>query len=395
MRPTESRDREFGPRSGTMHIRRLVDADLPHLVPLHRSAFGAESTLPDSILVRHLREVFLEGPWARSNAPDSLVCVDSDQKIVGFVGVFRSQWVLDGAPCSVAVTSQVMADRDRAAPTAIMNMLRRVMGMYDLVISDGASDAIRQIWNVIGGETLIVPSLEWVRPLRPTRTMSDIFLSRAGAFSRLRPIVSCATLVPDALAARVRPNCFDKPINGLHEESLDDAAFAEHRRAIAERYRLAPRYSDNELAWLLRQIGRRRVHGDVRAVLLKGDDGGVQGWYLYHWRRHSNARVVELQCLRSSREKVLRHLFRDAWLHGATAVTGSARQDLIPQLSDMWCYFRGGAPWTLAFSQRADVRLALQSGESWFSRLDSEDWMQFLGETPSPGQPDLDQTRRS
>jgi hypothetical protein len=92
--------------------------------------------------------------------------------------------------------------------------------------------------------------------------------------------------------------------------------------------------------------------------------------------RHES-QVLQLAARPGAQGLVLSHLKRDAWDHGATAVTGRLDPSLLPALEAERACFRHGQPWTLSYSRRPEVLRAIERGKAFVSRLDGEWWLSF------------------
>lgn len=357
-------------------IRSLRIDDIPDLVRIHRRAFARESNLDAADLAAEFRTVFLENPWTDGHVP-SLVYEGHHGRPGAFLGVFVVPWRFEGLACSVAITSQLMVDPEEADATTAIRLLRKVFaGGYDIVLTDGATGRVRDIWDRLGGDTLWTSSMQWVRPLRPLA-----HLVQAGG-QRLPPalarLLRLATKLPDMLAARLRPNRFQSPLPEMQSEELTVESLRDAWRHVEPEAALGPDYDDVGLQWLFDRFAERRRHGRLRGVLLRDSKGQPVGWYLYYRYPGQAAHVIQVSARPAQTEAVFRHLFRDAWAGGATALVGQLEARHIPALAELWCYFRRGT-WCLVFSPRSELREALHSGAARLTRFDGEFWMRFIG----------------
>jgi len=117
---------------------------------------------------------------------------------------------------------------------------------------------------------------------------------------------------------------------------------------------------------------RMHSHAEFRKVVVRDDHLKILGWYIYYVKPGAVSQVVQIGGERKFTGDVLDHLFYDAWRHGAIAVHGVVRSDLIPDFWEKNCFFTCRGGWTLAHSRRPELLELLDRGDAFLSRLDGE-----------------------
>ena len=98
-------------------IRPFTSDDIARVAALYQSTFSGAGRAPSPALARCLGAFYLEGPGADSDIP-SLVHVDDDGVISGFVGVNTVPMTIDGRPVRAAFAGALMVGEPRRDPLA-------------------------------------------------------------------------------------------------------------------------------------------------------------------------------------------------------------------------------------------------------------------------------------
>jgi hypothetical protein len=264
-------------------IRPLTRADLEPAAQLFQRVMngGRDGHAPE--VQRFLESTLFESPWADPDLP-CLAAVDDEGRLAGWVGVGLRRMRLGTRPVRLVVCSNLVVDaefRDLAVGAQLLKSL--LSGPQDATISDTPSEAVRRIWLLLGGESVAVGSIHWVRLLQPwaiaLQLLADHRLDgRSPALARRAAhLLDRGTLL--AAGGRLRP-ALESPT----EEPLDPDALLEHLDAVTARRALAPAYDRRYLEWLFAEMARAERKGRVVARLVRTETGSVAGWYVYSLR---------------------------------------------------------------------------------------------------------------
>jgi hypothetical protein len=92
------------------------------------------------------------------------------------------------------------------------------------------------------------------------------------------------------------------------------------------------------------------------------------------------SKVLQVHAHEDAERAVLDHLFQHAWRRGATAIEGRMEPRLARMLGQRHCLFHSTNAFALIHSRDAELLAALARGDAFFSRLEGEWWMRFVGE---------------
>ncbi|MEJ7894871.1 MAG: hypothetical protein WKF94_19725 [Solirubrobacteraceae bacterium] len=359
-------------------IRALVPADLERAVAVFDARLGSGRGRAEPAVVAFFSRTVFEDPWADPELP-SLVAEDDDGRIVGFMTISARRMRLASRPVRLAVCANlcVTPEAERRA-TGIRLMQRALQGPQDMAVSDSASDGARRMWMRLGGTTLPVSAIEWVRVFAPWRTgaqRAEARLSRP----RARRALGCAAAALDRATVIAAPGLLVAPPSATGgEEPLTPRALVEALPAVADRVALRPDYDEAYAAWLLGELARVPARGELVARLVRrsgspsGGPGRIAGWYVYHLHAGRRCDVLTVAAPNESDvELVVDHLFAHAQRHGAAALRGRLEPRLVNAVTRRRCLLRHGGP-ALLHTHDGELARAVLAGDALLTRLEGE-----------------------
>ncbi len=357
-------------------LRELTEEDLPAIVGLFERVYPERRWPSRADCEQYFREIFFANPWRDLELPSWVA--EERGAMVGFAGVLPRRMLFGSRPLRVAVGSQFMVHPEWRHSLVALQLLKRVLsGPQDMFVTDGANEHIKRLWLAVGATIPMLQNLEWTRLLRPTRYALALLERRGRSALHFAARGPCA--LADAMAARVRPNHFDREDDALADEALDAGGMLRYLPEVADGgYPLRSHYDRDSLAWVLGEAARKLRHGRLRARAVI-ERGRVLGWFLYYACPGAINEVLQVAACNGGYDRVLRRLFRDAWRQGATAIRGRLDPLHLEQLSDRHCWMRREGAWTLVHSRHGDLLGALERGTAGISRLDGEWWQRFIG----------------
>lgn len=342
--------------SGPVRIRSLERDDLPQVAALYELVARSGSRSAPAGLAAHFGRTLLDHPWADPEIP-SLVSVEADGSISGFIGCHVRRYVFDGRPIRLACGGQLVTDPVARRRAIGFFLLREFLaGKHDLAITDTAVAATRVMWTRLGGELAHLQSIGWFRLLRPLPFAIDYLRSRGGVASGVL-----------AMRRSVRALASDGA-------SLEPAKLAEHLREVEDTFRLRPDYDARFVEWLFGEAASVRSRGTLVARDVRGQGGKTLGWYVYYLRRGGLSDVLQIVALPREVGRVVDDLFGHARRHGAALLRGRLEPTLVEALGGRRCAFRfNGA--ALIQARDREILRAIHSGEALLTRMDGEWWM--------------------
>jgi hypothetical protein len=354
-------------------IRPLARADVPEVAKLYELVVRSGRPDPPPGLAAYFERTLLDQPWADPGIP-SLVHTDAEGEIVAFQGSSVRRARFDGRPIRIACAGQLVAHPD-ARHHAVGALLVRAYlgGPQDLTITDGATDQMRRIWTLLGGEMAHLHCIAWTRVLRPWRFTAGRLVRARAHRSRSRRFLS--TTVLDAATTRLVKFLSPPSAPDTRAEPLTPSVLLEHLPLIADRLRLCVAYDQPYLEWLFGELAAVSTRGTLIAHLIR-EPGGERalGWYIYYLLPGGTSQLLQVAAADRDIGQVIDHLLHHAWEGGAAAVKGRVEPRLLEPLARRRCLmsFAGEA---LVHSRDQEILGAIASGRSLLTRLDGEWWM--------------------
>ena len=355
-------------------IRPLERADLPQVASLYEAISRSGSESAAEGLAGYFERTLLDHPWADPEIP-SLVYLDDDGRVKGFIGSHVRRLRLDGKPLRMACGGQLMSDpsvRNRAVGALLLR--RFFAGRQDLSMTDGATEATRRIWRGLGGSVGHLGSITWVR-LLDIGSAGQQALERFG-MGAWRPVARPALAGAQAVANRIPKLSLRVKDPSTQAEELTPQALLAHLPSILERRRLHPDYDERFLKWLFHEMGEVRSRGELTARLIRDPKGRVLGWYVAYLQRRGLSQVMQIVAKERDAESVLDHLFYDAQRAGVAALAGQFEPALFEALSQRRrrCFLHLSANF-LVHARNPEVLNPILQGQAMLTRMDGERWM--------------------
>jgi hypothetical protein len=323
----------------------------------------------------HLRDLFLHNPWMDEGIV-SRVFENTEGKLLGFFGAVPRRMSIQGETIRLAFGSNLVVDPESRASVTAMQLVRAFMkGTQDVSITDSANEMSRPLLRSLGFTIVPIYSLQWARPLRPSRYVLS-GLSRLNKKSRAIAMMGsmakpfCGLIDLAATTARLSPFRQSQPATS--DEDLDTETLLECLATIPAKHWLVPEYDRESLNWVLDFVAKRKVFGDLHKALVREKDGKIIGWYVYSIAPGAVGEVFQIGAESRSIGIVLDHLFYDAWKRGLVGIHGRVEPQFMQELTGKSCFFLRHGSWTMVNSNKPHLLNLFQSGTAFFSRLDGE-----------------------
>jgi hypothetical protein len=285
---------------------------------------------------------------------------------------------LRGKPIRAALASTIMVQNPKDHPLAGAGLLRAFLnGPQDLSMSDDANQTSVAMWKKLGGQSVPLESMEWLRVLRPAGFAVATAADRMPWARIARPVGSAI----DSFAIRLQRNPFrlkSRSTARSVELALDDESLIRHLREFAAAYSLGPAWDNDGLQWLLSQAAENRRHGNLVGIAVYGRSPTPLGCCLYYSRPLGVAHVLQVMSSPESAGIVVDSLLEHAQQNRCVAVRGRAHSRYIDALFSRGCFFfnRGSV---VVHSRRTDIIEAARSGDALMIGLAGEAWTRLAG----------------
>ncbi|MDX1387846.1 MAG: hypothetical protein R3344_01570 [Acidobacteriota bacterium] len=359
-------------------MRFFAEADIEQVAELHRRVFpGASVPTPPTLheYTAYFQDVFLSGPFP-GDGVRSLVYEDDDHAIVGFLGVLSTRVIADGRVLRAGVCSQFCVDPNHRGLVGPALIQQHFEGDQDLSFTDESNTATRKLWSWAGGETALLYSLHWTRPLRPARFVAAI-LGESPPINRLGFAVAPFTRLVDLALTRSPDSPFGHREPSASGVELDLKTMVENLPDLTRARALTPAYGLDPLRWFVRRASARKTEGVLRKLQVRNRSGKILGWYVYYAKRGDIGQVLQVLARPVAVGEVLDHLFDDAFSQGVVALHGQVDPASVQELSDRYCVFSRRGPWTLVHSRDPALMQSFHRGEAFLTRLDGEWCVRF------------------
>lgn len=356
-------------------FRACEPEDLPQVARLFAKVFrgGRQDAVP--AIERQLRDLLFSHPW-RDAELRSHVSFAADDSLNGFIGALPMRMEMNGRPIHAAIASSLMVNDPRQNSLVGARLLRTFLnGPQDLSYSDGSSPIAVGMWERLGGRVAAAYSFDWIRLLEPAQGACALLGGRTQM--ALRPL---ARALDYAIAAKGRWHPLAPTKLSATEADPGEKAFQSFIIRLAGQYKLKPRWSVEDMSWILRQASHNKSrYGPLVCKFACERDGVPVGCFLYYARPKGVALVLQTLAEPGRISEVIDTLFIDAREFGCLAVRGRTQPELIPPLQLRHCYFISRSS-SLPFKAKdRHVLAAIHSGDALLTGLSSESWTQLIG----------------
>lgn len=356
-------------------IRPMRRDEVDEVAAVYRFVDQSDWRIPAAELPTWLDRILFAHPWYDPEIP-SLVYVDDSGEILGFIGSHPRRMRFDEQPVRMAAAGPLIAHpKVRHLGVGAMLWRRYLTGPQELTITDGASEEMRQIFELIGGQLMHPSSIAWACVFRPWDYAGNRVLgANVHVRHRVKPWARRALPLLDAPTTRVIGRFRPPESPATTEELLTPKLLLEHLPRVTRSLRLVPDYDEPFLDWLFAELHHNRTWGSPQRVLVRGRGGHVLGWYVYFVLPEEGCQVIHLAAHDRHAGAVLDSLFAHAVEHGGAAVAGRVEAHIMAPLAHREAMFRFSAR-SLVHCRNADLLGAITSGHALLTRLEGEWWM--------------------
>ncbi len=355
-------------------VREFVEGDIPQAADLNWSVLRHGKGPAPPALRSYFNKLFLQNPWFDRSLP-SLVFEDDGKKIIGFLGVVPRNMALRGAPIRVTFGSNLVVHPKSRSTLAGLHLVKAYLeGKQDLSLTDSANELTARVQKGLGATTLLLESMHWARPLRPSHYVLDAFarLKKGKLSAALKYLGKPFCAIVDGAGVKIFSNDFHSGTSRLKGEVLSVETHLECLSVFTGKFALRPLYDLRSLSWLLDFMDEMQMFGRVRRLVLRNDQNEIVGWYIYYIKPGRVGEVVQIAGEKQYHRDILDHLFRDAWQRGAIGLHGRVDAQWLEDLSDKGCFFYRRGGWVQAHSRKPELVQLLQMGDAFLTRLDGE-----------------------
>ena len=352
-------------------IRALAADEIDEIAELYRFVDNSDWRIPPREVPVWLRRTLFDDPWADPEIP-TLVHVEDSGEITAFIASHVRRMRFDDRTIRLAAGGPLIVRPDARNRAVGPRLWRQYLdGPQELTITDGASDEMRQIFELIGGQLLHPSSLAWARVFAPFNFMGARLLHFHPRAKRASARLSAGL---DQVTAR-SIRYFRRPdAAATTTEPLTPSLMLAHLPAVTRSLRLFPDYDASYLNWVFAELHHNRTWGTPIKRLVRDRADRVLGWYVYFLLPGEGCQVVHVAAIARHAGDVLDSLFADAAARGGAGAQGRVEPALLAALARRGALFRYSAR-SLVHSSRPELLAALTGGQALLTRLEGDWWM--------------------
>jgi len=351
------------------HIKDLTITDIPQIAALHAKIFYKHKYYGKK-LEDYYRVVFLESSNFAKEFP-SLVYVDANGQIIGFIGriVRRMKW--GEKDIHAAIAHRLMVDPEGKDPLAALKLVRGFLaGPQDLSFSDGASDEGWQFWKGLGGKVCEIYSMNWFYPLQPCQYLLNLAQKKFTLGKIVKPLATLA----DGIVRHKKYYAFPKPADKTKLLPLEDETLLSFIRETAKDYVLVPEYSMDYFIWLMNFLRSNKHRGKLRGWKVVNNKEHIIGAFLYYIMKDRTVEVMWLGARPKAHEEVFRHLLWQTKQEGAIGIQGRMEPKFAKAFFSHQCLFKRGS-WALFHAKDPELLNIISRCEALITTLEGELWL--------------------
>ena len=362
-------------------VRPLCEDDLEPVADLFQQRFRASrhSARARTEIAACMKALYLDHP-TRDGDADALVAVDSSGAIGAFRGGVRANFQFDGRPAKACITGTLMASTAPGHAMAAVQILRECRKVnYDLIVTDTANRTSLAICQAMNYQVVSPDSLEWACVFDPASLALHKVRQRLG-FGWLRALKPLARGVDFAAGAALRAAEGGAKRTEWRDDEVDAATFVEIAPRFFEPFRLRPDFSREHLLWSIDMAKRRRSAGPLHLRVIRDAAGAPAGAYAAFGAKGDVARVIHAVAAPHGWGRMFDKMRESARERGCIGIHGQLKKPMMAHaysVRGVFFYYAGG---TLAYSNRPDIRRAIEAGEAMLGGFAGDRWTQLASD---------------
>lgn len=355
-------------------VRPMTGADVPAVARLFLKIFRGADRPADQELQHYLCTLALTSP-SHDERLGTQVYEQQDGCIRSALLAVPMRFVACGNVLPGRLLGVFMADAEAAGAAQLILALRPKRA--DFAFCDSASPTSRDHLLAIGGKSIPVQNLEWVRSFRPVGALVGRCAERFLGGRRLGFSVLARPL--DSLLRRRSPQADTaEPAAEVAEMPVQD--FLVQAPRLVAHYAVRPLWDKEELSWLVALAAQNTRLGAFTIHAVVDRTGAVIGSFVYYAAPGRCAHVLNVLSLPGQEQAVLGAMFRHLDQTGHVEARGRAQFALMAGLSlQRWLVFRHRA-FAVALTQVPEINDAVARGDVYVGGLAGEDWSRLLGD---------------
>ncbi len=349
-------------------IRPFERDDIPQVADLFVRAYFGKDDPASPDLREYFYRVFFTDPWCDLHVTPSLVFVDDDDIVRGFLGAHPRRFICRDRVITAVALGQLMVEPRLQRRGIAWNLGSAICaGPQVLTYGTTASAPAVNMWRRLGFWNPPFAGLKWSIATRRGRSLSV----SAGLKSMVRFMTAGlaqhrrSPSVPLDVDLRCRPLRSADELAHLHRTGLTGHTFR-------------PDLDAEHTVWLRRMAADSRCNRTVHARVFCDSFDTPLGWVVYTRSTDAIARVLELAHAPGRCHQVLPAFVRHAAQTNCREVRGHcASPELTRYASAAGARLSVVESGYVFHTDDTDVRAAFADGQAFLSEMHSESWLDF------------------
>ncbi len=370
---SEAQSTETPKKSGRSKITAIQESDIEEVAAMSQIYFPGSKNVSLEYLIETIKLLYFTH---ENTTPEvsSLVSRSADGSINGFLGVTPSSFLYKDEKMVAAHSHHLMATEKGRSMLVPMRILQQFLsGSQDFSFADGSVESSKLLWERLGGSPSISNCIYYKVPLRPfsfasrmaenrvPRIASKVLGSFSGAldlvakisripgFNRNKPMVSLLPLTPELL------------LEALH--------------LVKNNFSVFPLHNKLKLTQLFHLLGREQRYGALHKLALVDDQEGIVGWFIYYAKKRGICEVIQAVSISGKEDVLFDTLTWHAFDQGGIELSGRLMPGHIRSSFTSKTISIPGRMWTLVHSSDPELKLEIQTGNAFLSRLEGDLWL--------------------
>ncbi len=353
--------------------RPMTTADVPAVAGLFLKIFRGIDKPAGADLKGYLHALTLGSP-SYSEAAGTHIYQQQDGLISSALLSVPMRFMACGNVIPGRLLGVFMTNRDSAGAAQLNLGLRPKKA--SLSFCDSASPTSARSLMAIGGKTIPMQNLEWVRTFRPLGALLGRHSPRV--LRRIEPGLAALLRPVDAFLGRLRGDDNIEGAAGAKVLEMSVADFLAHAPRLIAHYAVRPLWSEDELGWLVGLAAQNTRLGAFTIRAIEDRSGTLLGCFVYYASPGRTAHVLNILSLPGQEVGVLGAMFRYLEDTGHVEARGRAQPALMAGLGlQRWLVFRHRA-FAMALTRVPEVNDAIVRGDIYVGGLAGEDWSRLM-----------------
>lgn len=344
-------------------IRPLEPTDIDAVLDLLRDSLPRFSLTREMLLASTV-----DDPWRDEEIP-SLVSVDEDGSVIGFVSAQVRRMQFEGRPIRGACLSDLaVAPEHRKGAAGALLLGRLLAGPQDVTWSDSTTDVVVRAWHTFGGHLDHARAADFMLVLRPGAFLRKLVSARLRGNEVDRRVMPVGALPVGAAGRWLTGRADDAADPGTAATGAEAGEIVEAMGSIGGRLRLSVNWDADNLRRRLELV--ERINGSLVTRIVRRGKRAI-GWYTYVPRENGVCRLLHLAADERFAAAVFAELIDHSRRSGGVVLTGRAEPHLQKPLRDRFAAL--GYAWQPVLKARdPEIAAVLTTGRSLLTRLDGE-----------------------